>query len=37
MTDKVENFFITPLEAHFESQPTEGGRITSDISVRRQP
>lgn len=28
MTDKVENFFITPLEAHFESQPTEGGRET---------
>lgn len=28
MTDKVENFFITPLEAHFESQPTDGGRET---------
>lgn len=28
MSDKVENFFITPLEAHFESQPTEGGRET---------
>lgn len=28
MTDKVETFFITPLEAHFESQPTEGGRET---------
>lgn len=28
MSDKVENFFITPLEAHFESEPTEGGRQT---------
>lgn len=28
MTDKVETFFITPLEAHFESQPTDGGRVT---------
>jgi hypothetical protein len=28
MTDKVENFFITPLEAHFESQPTDGARDT---------
>ncbi len=28
MTDKVETFFITPLEAHFENQPTEGGRET---------
>lgn len=28
MSQKVENFFITPLEAHFESQPTEGGRET---------
>jgi hypothetical protein len=25
---KVEDWFITPLEAHFESQPTEGGRET---------
>lgn len=25
---KVEDFFITPLESHFESQPTEGGRDT---------
>lgn len=25
---KVEDFFITPLEAHFESQPTEGQRDT---------
>lgn len=25
---KVEDFFITPLEAHFESQPTEGARET---------
>jgi len=28
MSQKVENFFITPLEAHFESQPTDGGRVT---------
>lgn len=28
MSTKVEDFFITPLEAHFESQPTEGGRQT---------
>lgn len=28
MSNKVEDFFITPLEAHFESQPTEGGRAT---------
>ena len=28
MSQKVENFFITPLEAHFESQPTDGGRAT---------
>lgn len=25
---KVEDWFVTPLEAHFEAQPTEGGRIT---------
>lgn len=25
---KVEDYFITPLEAHFESQPTEGQRET---------
>lgn len=25
---KVEDWFITPLEAHFEAQPTEGGRMT---------
>lgn len=28
MTRKVEDFFITPLEAHFESVPTEGVRDT---------
>lgn len=28
MSQKVEDFFITPLEAHFESQPTDGGRAT---------
>ncbi len=28
MTQKVEDYFITPLEAHFESQPTEGQRET---------
>ncbi len=28
MTAKVEDYFITPLEAHFESQPTEGQRAT---------
>jgi hypothetical protein len=28
MSNKVEDFFITPLEAHFESQPTEGARDT---------
>ncbi len=28
MTAKVEDYFITPLEAHFESQPTEGQRET---------
>lgn len=27
-TRKVEDYFITPLEAHFESQPTEGQRET---------
>jgi hypothetical protein len=26
--NKVEDFFITPLEAYFESQPTEGARDT---------
>lgn len=25
---KVEDWFITPLEAHFESQPTDGARDT---------
>lgn len=25
---KVDDWFITPLEAHFEAQPTDGGRIT---------
>lgn len=25
---KVDEWFITPLEAHFEAQPTDGGRIT---------
>lgn len=25
---KVDDWFITPLEAHFESQPTDGGRLT---------
>lgn len=25
---KVDDWFITPLEAHFEAQPTEGGRHT---------
>jgi hypothetical protein len=28
MSRKVEEYFITPLEAHFESQPTEGQRET---------
>jgi hypothetical protein len=28
MSSKVEDWFITPLEAHFEAQPTDGGRIT---------
>lgn len=28
MSSKVNNWFITPLEAHFEAQPTDGGRIT---------
>ena len=28
MTNKVEDWFITPLEAHFESQPTDGARDT---------
>lgn len=28
MTRKVEDYFITPLESHFESQPTEGQRET---------
>jgi hypothetical protein len=28
MTNKVEDYFITPLESHFESQPTEGQRET---------
>lgn len=34
MTRKVEDFFITPLEEHFESQPTEGQRntILSDMA-----
>lgn len=35
MTAKVEDFFITPLESHFESQPTEGGRET--ILVDMEP
>lgn len=35
MTNKVEDWFITPLEAHFESQPTEGARetILSDMEL----
>lgn len=28
MSNTIEEFFITPLEAHFESQPTDGGRDT---------
>lgn len=28
MSNKVADWFITPLEAHFEAQPTDGGRIT---------
>jgi hypothetical protein len=28
MSSKVEDWFITPLEAHFEAVPTDGGRIT---------
>lgn len=28
MSNKVEDFFIAPLEAHFESVPTDGSRET---------
>ncbi len=28
MSNKVEDFFITPLEAHFENVPTDGSRET---------
>lgn len=28
MSHRVDEFFITPLESHFESQPTEGQRAT---------
>ncbi len=28
MSSKVEDYFIAPMIAHFESEPTDGGRVT---------
>lgn len=35
MTDKVSDYFLTPLEAHFESQPTEGQRETILVDMEQ--